>query len=929
LVWWGRIVAVAARTGFVGLVTNVACTQAPPGALQEAENVVCRRPGAIEPRDGVEFVETAAGTVVYGFSTNDSDVVVDYAGGSFSWRNATDAVDIQYTDPVDGVTDPQPFRRDMWSHAESRGNSYVPYEAGVLRLHSDENAFEMTGIPAVVTLYEVQTAVAPPSTWLANNEQVAYRVVAHRTDETGLETRSAPSGAVTFSNTSGAAVSTRVSASFDPDWLNTFDDVEVYRTRNFSTSVTVDDEMQLVATIPLASFTLLSGVYYAQITDLVDPAERGATLYTSPSRGGIAQQNNQPPAAAVVAAYKGSLFFGNVRGPFRMVFSFKFGGVVTAAADGVGSRVYTGDTLNGSNTILNASSTVGLEKGMVVLYADFPADTYITGISGTTVTVSQNATNTTVGGSIPFVDAYKINGTWVPVVLSAGYMSWFFSTYAPGGQILTSITPALGGNTHTLVVETLSRVGGTAPTIQATHGDEYTPPLPTYDQTARDYDQDVWPGAVMWTKKDEPEHVAPGAYAFVGDKRKAILGLVPTRDALFILKEDGVFRLTGSGATVGIAAPWRIDPYDPTTRCVLPSSVKPLNGRGYFLSNRGVVAFGDGGAELLSEPINDLLKPVIDTVIAGWTSSGLYELDGVVGSTAAVFSRESEYTLMRSSSDWPLVFNENTRAWTEWKYHEDGSQSYSYKALFDFDRTGRVSYSLGLSRYETRLSTTAAPGTSALTTYARMDGSQAVTASSYNAGTGALTLAGSVSCLQDDVIEDADGKLWRVTNDVNGSATVYLDGLEVYGSPGSAADFTTGACMLYRSLRCRVAPQPYFGAPFTGKCNDTATAMFSRFDGPVKVGFAYLSQLSPVTALNAVVGRDDWTEETMELQLLNGAAPFVTGFATTGVVPNAHARSWLMSAGVRWVMTHGHARLEGLYLHSREMDARTRQQVAV
>jgi hypothetical protein len=340
-----------------------------------------------------------------------------------------------------------------------------------------------------------------------------------------------------------------------------------------------------------------------------------------------------------------------------------------------------------------------------------------------------------------------------------------------------------------------------------------------------------------------------------------------------------------------------------------------------------VVAFGDGGAELLSEPINDLLKPIIDTIIAGWVSTGLYELDGVVGSTAAVFSRESEYTLMRSYTEWPLVFNENTKAWTEWRYHPDAGQSYPYTGLFDFARTGRVNYSLGVSRYETRLSTTTSPST--LSTYARMDGSQAVTASAYSAGTGALTLSGAAYCLADDVIEDAAGKLWRVVNDVAGSVTLYLDGLEIYGAPGSAADFTLGACTLYRALRCRVAPQPFYGEPFTAKCNETATVMFSRFDGPHRLYFAYLSQLSPVTALNTVVGRDDWTEEAQHVHLLNGAAPFVTGFAANGVVPNAHARSWLMSAGVRWVQTHGHARLEGIYLHSREMDSRARQQVAV
>lgn len=908
---------IAARTGFIGLVTNVACTQAPAGGLREAENVVLRMPGCLEPREGVALLETAPNRPAYGFSLPDTDVYAHFNGGSFAWKEVGGAA-IQYTDPVLGATDPQPLRRDVWCHAQSRGNTYVPAADGVYRLAEDASAFFMAGLPPFVFFSGIVASAS--STWLPDTESVAYRLVTRRTDENGVIVDSIPTGAQSFTNTAGAPRGTQLILQFDAQFAGLFDSVQIYRTRNFASGVAIDDEMLLVGEVDISSFGLLGSVYQTSFVDTTAVADRGATLYTSPSRGGISERNNRPPAAACISTYKGSVFFGNVRGPQTTSFSAKYGGTVTGSATGIGMRSYTGDRTNGSPTLLNLSSTVGLEKGMLLLTGGFPETAYITSIVGTTVTMSENATGaTTVGANLNFLDAFKVDGIWIPATLTgSSYLHRFLAVYGTGDQFGYSVTPPKGGYSFTFVVETISRAPGSA-TIQATHGDEYDPPLPDYDGTPKAFDQDVYPGAVFWTKKDEPEHVAPGAFQFVGDKGKAVLGLVPTRDALFILKEDGVFRLTGSGATEGIASPWRIDPYDPTTFCILPSSVKPLNGRCYFLSQRGVVAFGDGGAELVSLPIADKLRDVIDYVRDYHASNGVYELTGVIGSSAAVFTRESEYLIMRGETEWPLVYNENTRAWTEWRFHSDSSQTYAYRSLFSFERVGRVIHGLDADLYQTRLSMDAQHASSAQTMPQKHDGATSITVNSWDAGTGALTLSGAVTCLQDDVIEDDAGKLWRVTNDVNGSVTVYVDGLTVYPYGGAMA-FDTGACVLYRSLRCRVAGATFYGEPYGSKLHTRASAMFSRLQGPVALRFAYASQLTPLTASFTPVGHNDWeVESASSFPLLNGAASYVNGFSGDAVVSNNHARGWLLNVGVRWIQTHGYARLEGVYLDGRPM----------
>lgn len=902
---------VAARTGFVGLITNVACTQAPPGALLEAENVVLRRPGCVEPRDGVKLLASPSNYAAWGFSARDTDYYTEYSGGTFTWFT-NGGTPVQYADPVLGAVDPQLFRRDVFCYAESRGNFYLPYEAGVLKLVSGP-AFEAAGLPIYLGITGVSTSAG---SWLGNNEQAAYRAVMVRTDADGFVVRSSPTGAVSLSNTSGGALGASVTMTYDSQFHGLFDTVEVYRTRNFGTSVTIDDEMQLVASLAVSQFGLAGGFYAYTLADTVAVADRGATLYTSPSRGGINQRNEPPPAGACMAAFKGSLFLGNVRSQLRTTFSNTWAGVVTGSATGIGSRVFTGDVTLGSPTLTNASVVTGLKKGQLLLTVGFfPDGAYITNIVGTTLTVSANSTATSVGITVTAQDAINLNGLWV----TADEPVADLVERGDGTLIGYLVTPSETGDQTTYTFETVSRALGTA-TVQATHGSEYSPPLPEYDATAKDLEQDVWPGAVRWSKRDEPEHFTAGAYSFVGDKRKAVLGLVPTRDALFVLKEDGVFRLTGSGATEGIASPWRVDPYDPTTFCMLPSSVKSLNGRAYFLSNRGVVAFGDGGAELLSQPVNDQIKPVIDYIQQRWSQVGYYELESVIGATAAVFARESEYTIMLGGEAWPLVYNEATSAWTSWKYHAHGSEgSFLPKALFNYDREGRICYSLGQYLYGTRL-TTDSTLSAVASIPARNDRETAVTVTGYDAGSGLLVFSGPITALADDAVEDVDGKLWRIVNDVNASTAAYVDGLSVFPY-GAAMDFTTGVCVLYRTLRTRVAPQTFFGEPFAPKANERYTAMFSRFIGPCALRFAYTSQMS-------ALGYDSWTETDARLPLEEGFAPFSQGHADTGIVPNAHYRAWLLSAGVRWVMTHGYASLEGLYLHQRAHEVGAAAQVA-
>lgn len=875
------------RSNFIGLVTNVAETQAPPGALLDADNVVIRRAGQIEPRNGIErAIDTGANyTPVHGFCYQASDCYAKLNSGAFSWVSSV-AGALEYADPLLGTIDPQPFRRDMWTETLSRGNLYLPYEAGVLKLDDDAGPFLMAGLPLYVSVFGA-SANALAGAWLPNTEKVAYRLLGKRTDENGVEVRSIPTGAYTVTNGSGGAAGVLMLLFVTNTSL--FDEIEIYRTRNFASSVTVDDEMQLVATVPSTTTAWADGIAVTA---------RGATMYTSPSRGGIIKQNDRPPACACVAPYKGSLFFGNTRGPSRVKLSFTYAAGLTVAT-GIGDRTYTATTTNANNQLTLLSSTLGLEKGQIVSGTGIPANTWITGIAGTTVTMNNNATASAAGVSITFSDAIYLSATgrWLTpsVFLPAAANAFGFQVYG--------ITPPEGGYSSTLVIETISRAVG-AGTIQATHGSEYNPPLPNYDGTPQPLKQDTWPGALYWSKTDEPEHVTPVAYAYVGDKSKAILGLVPTRDALFVVKEDGVWRLTG------VKEQWQIDPYDPTTFCVLPTSVRALNGRGYMLGTRGVVRIGDDGVQLISGPINDQVKPLVDGIIDRFNTTGYYEVEDVIGSTGAIFQRESEYLLLRSATDGAWVYNENTDAWTTWTSAYAASEALVCTALFSWPRVAKVVHGLGQYIYTTVLQSATPPG--AIDLQGRYDRWQAVTASSYTAGE--VTLSAPVTVLEDDAIEDASGALWRVQ--VDGTA------ISVLNVSGDTETFTIGACVLYRSQRCRVTPAGFCEPGGTQHVWTTWTAAMTKLVGAHIVRYAYESTTTPHDDV------DDWENEQTTVNYRDGMAAHPCGYSYTGPVPNAHQRGWLMHASVRWAICFGDVRLEALFVGGRPMAERSPLQVS-
>lgn len=116
-------------------------------------------------------------------------------------------------------------------------------------------------------------------------------------------------------------------------------------------------------------------------------------------------------------------------------------------------------------------------------------------------------------------------------------------------------------------------------------------------------DNNTTPNRVYFSKANQPEAVPVVNYIDVGSKDKAILRILSLRDSLFVLKEDGIFIITGSSTTS-----FSSKLLDNSAILIAPDSAVVLNNLIYCLTTQGVVSISDSGVSIVSRQIEDQIK---------------------------------------------------------------------------------------------------------------------------------------------------------------------------------------------------------------------------------------------------------------------------------------------------------------------------------
>jgi hypothetical protein len=163
------------------------------------------------------------------------------------------------------------------------------------------------------------------------------------------------------------------------------------------------------------------------------------------------------------------------------------------------------------------------------------------------------------------------------------------STDLPGPILLE--TKDIGTNQFTVIAN------------NATTGAEFNPSLPPVLNAEPVIGvAETKPNRIYFAKLQQPEAVPLLNFIDVGPEDKAISRILALRESLFILKEDGVYRLTGSNGS------FSVDLFDGSTKILAPDSAITLNNLVYCLTNLGIVSISDTGVSVISNPIASTIQ---------------------------------------------------------------------------------------------------------------------------------------------------------------------------------------------------------------------------------------------------------------------------------------------------------------------------------
>jgi hypothetical protein len=580
---------------------------APDGALTTADNVVIDRPSVVETRrgfdntfasitDGVDSMFQYAGTMV--IHTGGNQIQIDEANdGVFVPRTGT------YSVP--NPADPASRIRAI----EANKNLYYITENGTYRLDSPLNLTpRLAGAPAGLS---GTAATSGTVGFLPDQTNVAYRVVFGYRDANSQIVLGAPSSRILLSNATGTDTNATVTfqqpleiRTSSTDWF-----FQLYRGNASADLATPpDDEMALVFEGECDGNPTIT------VTDVTPDNLKGAALYTNQGQEGILQSNFRPPWASDLCLFKGYTFYANTRNVHVL-----FATLISAGA------------LNGTDALI---------PGDTITFTD-PETGYSFFITGTA-----GANNGTLG-------LFNVSNTGNPafdIQTTADNIALVMNSF-PDNTFLTAYSTSTDSDLPGKLRFDRITLTAVAVTMNSSRNTCWQQPLPITSVN------DARANRIYYSKFNQPEAVPVINYFEVGSANQPINRIVPLRDGVMVLKQDGIFRVSNA------APPFNIQPIDFNVRILAPNTAAELDNKVYFLSDQGVIALSDSDAEIKSF--------VLDRTIIENTSPTLFpNLQAVAWGIA--YQSDRKYILFmpqtagETQASQQYVYNHLTEVWTRW-----------------------------------------------------------------------------------------------------------------------------------------------------------------------------------------------------------------------------------------------------------------------
>ncbi len=592
-----------------GLYTNSnELSEAPEGALKQADNVWISKESVVESRRGFQYL-----THTLPSAADRADTLGQFSGQLLIHYNATagsNANDsLGYATSTSAITTysgayahPDPLLARM-KFAESNKNIYFTTATGVFKNDIISNT------PVLAGMFKGLDALAVLSTnssgFFGNNSQVAYRIVWGIQDANANLILGVPSQRAIVVNGSGGQSDVSIAITI-PAGVTVNHFVQIYRSNQSASSSTIpDDNMQLVyeANPTSGQISALS----MTVIDTTPDSLRGAALYTNATQEGILQANERPPYCLDMALFQTCMFFANTQTRQQLFL-----------------------------TMLSVGGSLGVASGDVITIAG------VAYTGGGSEIVGSNQFKVYTGGS----PAQNINDTTLSLIRVINQSA---STTAVYAFYLSSSTDLPGK----ILIESRNFGAVSFAVTASAHSKGWVPNLPT-SGTAVSSTNTANLNGLMYSKASQPEAVPSLNILYVGSASQPIRRILAVRNSLFIFKDDGIFRCTG------VAGNFAIDTIDTTIIILAPESAVSLNNTCYLLTTQGVCSVSDNGGQVMSRPIENQL-----VALEGSALTSLKEY-----SFGVSYESERQYILWTVSNagetngTQAFIYNTFTKSWT-------------------------------------------------------------------------------------------------------------------------------------------------------------------------------------------------------------------------------------------------------------------------
>ncbi len=601
-----------------------AFSEAPPGSLLVGENVVVSYDGLLSGRRGQkQYGDMLVGTNFEVFQ------IFPYKGTSLIWYgNALPASSVDptrfqmaydsdllgtWTQTTSAFPGPSYSLTDTYRTAQSNGNIYFTSLSGILKTDAPENAlYSAGGLPGL----DGTAALVDSSGFLATDSAVAYRMTWTYTDANNNAVEGTPSTRVVITNSTGG--SRNVTLVFTiPREATTSYTYNIYRSLQAATAATEpSDELQLVISGQPTSGEITAR--YFTVTDSTPESSLGAALYTNSGQEGIAQANNIPPVASDMCFFNGYMVYGSVTTQQTFLLSL----LSAETPDGIQSGDTFTVTRGVSTFTLTAASSENAAAGQFKVFT----------------------------GGDPGSDILSTKQSLIHVL-----------NLYPSNTFVYAYDSAANGAASTLPGDFYIQeqgVGGGSFGVASSRSTCWNPAL-TADP---DDNQSLSGGGIgsgLCSKYLQPEAVPVVNTIACGNPNFEWLRCLPLRNSIIVLKQDGLFQLTGA------TFPFTVTTLDTGTILTAPESPAVMNNQVYAYTNQGVVAISETGPGIISRPIENQLQVI---------SSYLYpDFPRVTFGTAYETDRKYILTTVSETEQFTkgticYVYDTITEAWTNYVY---------------------------------------------------------------------------------------------------------------------------------------------------------------------------------------------------------------------------------------------------------------------